>query len=48
MFVGMIEAEETAWEGTKWGGMHVMVEEPHDWATRRSYHRAAFGRRNFS
>ena len=46
MFIGMIEAEETAWEGTKWGGMHVRVVKQHDWATGCSYRPAAFGKKN--
>jgi hypothetical protein len=46
MLIGMIRAEETTWEGTKWGGMRVRVVKQHDLATERSYHLEAFGKRN--
>jgi hypothetical protein len=48
MLIGMIGAEETTWEGTKWGGMLVMVVGPHDWAAERSYHHATFGKKSYA
>ena len=48
MLIGMIRAEETTWEGTKWGGMRVRVVKQHGLATERSYHLEAFGKKNFA
>ncbi|MFN9914431.1 MAG: hypothetical protein ACK53L_17710, partial [Pirellulaceae bacterium] len=48
MLIGMIRAEETTWEGTKWGGMRVRVVKQHDLATERSYRLEAFGKKNLA
>jgi hypothetical protein len=48
MFAGLIRAEETAWEGTTWGGMRVRVVRQHDLAKECSYRLGAFGKKNFS